>query len=247
MTKSKNNLWVWADWPAPKNVRAGTSTRLGGNSLAPYNELNLAAHVGDKPDTIEQNRIILSNYLNLPSEPVWLEQTHSPNIISIDNAPENHVADGSFTIMKHKVCTIMTADCVPILFCNKEGTAIAAIHAGWKGICWGIIENAIKNFTDPDTILVWIGPCISSEHYEVGKDVYESCISHSASLNTAFRQINDTLWLCDLAYIVRIILKNSGVGLIYECNLCTHKEEELFYSYRRDGITGRTASMIWME
>lgn len=247
MTKQTNNLWLWADWPAPKHVRAGTTIRLGGHSQAPYNDLNLALHVGDEPGNVKKNREIIINYLELQSDPIWLDQTHSSNIIPINTAPENREADGSFTTKQHKVCTIMTADCVPVLFCNNKGTKIASIHAGWKGICRGIIENAIKEFSEPDSMLAWIGPCISSEYYEVGKDVYERCLNHSTPLKSEFNQIDEDHWHCDLANIVKIILKNTGVGAIYECGLCTYKMDDLFFSYRREGNTGRTASMIWME
>ena len=247
MTKQKNKLWLWADWPAPKHVRVGTSIRIGGHSKTPYNDFNLAQHVGDDHDDVKTNRKILNSHLQLQSDPIWLNQTHSSNIISIDASPENRAADGSFTTKQNKVCAILTADCVPILFCNKAGTKIAAIHAGWKGICGGIIENTIKSFSEPESLFVWIGPCISNEHYEVGKDVYESCINHSSLSKSAFHRVNVDHWHCDLVKIVEIILKKAGIGAIYECNLCTYKMDELFYSYRRDGTTGRTASMIWME
>lgn len=247
MTEQTNNLWLWADWPAPEHIRAGTSIRSGGYSHAPYDGLNLACHVGDQPDDVIKNRETLSNHLKLPAEPVWLDQTHSSNIISLDTEPESLQADGCHTSRRNKICTIMTADCVPVLLCNTHGTKIAAIHAGWKGICCGILENAIKAFSEPESLLVWIGPCISSEHYEVGKDVYEDCLNHSATLRGAFEQINEDHWCCDLVYMVKIILKNLGVGPIYVCGLCTYKSDKLFYSYRRDGKTGRMASMIWME
>jgi purine-nucleoside/S-methyl-5'-thioadenosine phosphorylase / adenosine deaminase len=247
MTQQTNNLWLWADWPAPKGVYAGTSLRIGGLSKTPYSELNLANHVGDNPVDVTKNRSALLDHLKLSSNPHWLNQTHSTDIISIDGVPENQDADGSFTTTKNRICTILTADCVPILLCNKDGSQIAAIHAGWKGISTGIIENAIKLFTKPNEILVWIGPCICSEHYEVGKDVYESCSNHSDLVKNAFNRTSIDRWHCNLAEIVKILLKNKGVGAIYECNLCTYKLDEMFFSYRRDGITGRTASMIWME
>jgi len=246
MTKQINKYWLRADWPAPEHIRAGVSIRLGGHSDKPYNDLNLALHVGDKSTNVNKNRETLIKHLNLQSDPTWLNQTHSTEIISLDTPIDNLNADGSYTTKQNKVCVVMTADCIPILFCNKDGTKVAAIHAGWKGICGGIIEKAMKIFPDPETVLVWIGPCISSEHYEVGKDVYENCLNHSNLLNNAFNRINVDHWHCDLSKIVKILLKNSGVGAIYECNLCTYKMDELFFSYRRDGNTGRTASMIWM-
>ncbi|GJM05010.1 MAG: laccase domain protein [marine bacterium B5-7] len=247
MTDSVDELWLWADWPAPQHIRAGTSIRKGGSSKAPYNELNLATHVGDITADVIRNRNNLSKHLELPNEPSWLEQTHSSKIISLDHHQKNSVADGSYTSKKNNICAILTADCVPILFCNSEGTKIAAIHAGWKGICAGIIENAIKEFAKPNSTLVWIGPCIGRQYYQVGRDVYEQCLDYSDSLKSAFQQINNEHWYCDLSNIVKIILRNSEVGLIYECGLCTYKSIDLFYSYRRENNTGRTASMIWME
>lgn len=247
MTQQQNKLWLWADWPAPKHVRAGTSLRIGGVSENPYSDFNLANHVGDKPDNVKTNRETLIRHLNLQEEPVWLNQTHSSSIISIDSDSSNRNADASYATTKNRICAVMTADCVPLLFCNKEGTKVAAIHAGWKGICNGIIENAIQIFSNPDTILVWIGPCISADYYEVGNDVYDGCLNHSKMLKSAFKPNRSHHWHADLNKIVKILLENSGVGSIYECGLCTFEMDNLFYSYRRDGMTGRTASLIWME
>jgi YfiH family protein len=247
MTSQNTALWIEADWPAPEHIRAGTSIRTGGYSIEPYNELNLAQHVGDKSDNVEKNRDALIKHLHLKTEPVWLTQAHSSSIICIDTPPINLEADASYTSEKNNVCAVMTADCVPILLCNREGTKVSAVHAGWKGICGGIIENAIETYSEADSLLAWIGPCISSAHYEVGKDVYENCLNHSNLLKIGFEQISADHWYCNLVKIVNILLENKGVGAIYECNLCTYKNDELLFSYRRDGITGRTASMVWME
>lgn len=247
MTNPLDNLWLWADWPAPRHVRAGTSLRSGGISFPPFNKLNLGLHVGDDAKDVVENRNILSRHLNLSSDSIWLDQLHSTNIISLDDQNIDTSADGSYTTKKNNACTIMTADCVPILLCNAAGTKVAAIHAGWRGICSGIIEKAVNLFSNPDTLYVWIGPCISNDYYEVGRDVYEQCLDHEASLKSAFTQKSEEHWYCDLVKIVKIILNISGVGLIYECGLCTYKMDKLFYSYRRDGVSGRTASMIWME
>jgi YfiH family protein len=247
MTYEIKSSWIKADWPVPENIHAGTSTRVGGISRTPYDELNLALHVGDTPENVITNRQYLTKYLNLPSKPVWLEQTHSSNIISIDASCEHVIADGSYTTVQNKVCAIMTADCVPILFCDANGTKIAAIHAGWKGIYGGIIEKTINGFSNPESLFVWIGPCISAQYYEVGKDVYQKFIHYSTSLKIAFKQTSECHWYCDLVNIVKIILENSRVASIYECGLCTYANDSLFYSYRRDGNTGRTATLIWME
>jgi purine-nucleoside/S-methyl-5'-thioadenosine phosphorylase / adenosine deaminase len=247
MTKQNNKIWLDADWPVPKHIRAGTSIRSGGKSATPFNELNLAQHVGDNFEKVKQNRKILSEHLQLQSTPVWLNQTHSSKIICIDRPSENQNADASYTSKIHKVCVVMTADCVPILLCNKDGSKIAAVHAGWRGICDGIIENSLKVFSNPETVTAWIGPCISQPYYEVGEEVYEGCLKHSDFLISAFEQSDTHHWHADLPKISKILLKNAGVGSIHECGLCTYKMDEMFYSYRRDGDTGRTASMIWME
>ena len=247
ISKNQSESWIWADWPAPDHIRAGTSIRNGGFSREHFASLNLATHVGDDAYNVQKNRDYLADQLSLPSIPKWLNQTHSNRIISLDSNLENLNADGAYSTNKNSICTIMTADCVPILYCDKAGTKITAIHAGWKGICSGIIENAISLYRDPASLLVWIGPSISQKYYEVGIDVYQSCINHLQLSKEAFYQTEIDHWHCDLVNLAKIILKNNNVGAIYECGLCTYKMEELFYSYRRDGVTGRTASMIWMD
>ncbi len=243
----QNKTWLWADWPAPENIRAGTTTRKPGFSQNQFAMLNLATHVGDDKYHVEKNRNFLVKHLKLSSPPYWLSQTHSNRIICLDDVVTDTNADGAYTTIKNRICTIMTADCVPLLFCNSTGTKVAAVHAGWKGICNGIIEKAVELLDKPSTIMVWIGPCICAKHYEVGTDVYDSCRKHLSLTQTAFEQTDKNHWQCDLVSIVKIILKNRGIGAIYECGLCTYEQENLFYSYRRDGVTGRTASMIWME
>ena len=163
MTKKIENFWLKANWSAPNNIKAGTTIRTGGYSHPPYNESNLSLNVGDDPKKVEKNRHAILTNLGINNEPIWLEQKHSKKILSIDKTPKDLNADGSYTTKKNKVCIVTTADCVPILFCNDEGTKVAAIHAGWKGICRGIIENAVKNFERPESIFVWIGPCISKK------------------------------------------------------------------------------------
>ena len=247
MTNQSYNLWLWANWPVPRHVRAGISLRKGGVSLPPFDELNLGLHVDDDVKNVLNNRDILSQHLSLTSDPVWLDQLHSTNIIMVDNHTIAASADGSYTIEKNTACTVITADCVPILFCNAGGTKIAAIHAGWRGISSGIVEKAIRLFSKPNTIYVWIGPCISSDNYEVGKDMYDQCRNKKSILKTAFTKKNEDHWYCDLTKMVKTILYRTGVHQIYECGLCTYRMNKLFYSYRREGVTGRQASMIWME
>ena len=244
---NEHNTWIWADWPAPDHIRAGTTTRRGGYSRSPFDELNLAQHVGDSINTVNKNRKKISKQLSLKSAPLWLNQYHSNQIIPADTYSKNQNADAIMASKTNTVCTIMTADCVPILICDKQGEKIAAVHAGWRGISSGIIEKTIKQFSEPENVLVWLGPCISQEFYEVGEDVFLACIHHETKLSSTFIQKDDQHWHYDLPESVKIILKNSGIGAIYECGLCTYRQSDLFYSYRRDGKTGRTAAMIWME
>ena len=185
-------------------------------------------------------------HLGISTEPIWLKQEHNKKILLVDEAPTDIKADGSYTTEKNKVCVVTTADCVPILFCNDEGTKVAAIHAGWKGICMGIIDDTIKIFDRPESVFVWIGPCISKKHYEIGEDVYSNFLNYSDSLENSFEENNNQKWSCCLNNIVKTLLKNSGVEKIYDCGLCTYELGDLFFSHRRDGNTGRMATMIWI-
>ena len=246
MTNKQNKIWIKANWPAPNHIKAGTTIRMGGHSNFPYNELNLGLNVGDNIKDVEKNRLKLKTFLNLPNDPIWLDQTHSKKILPVDNAPIDLTADGSYTAQKNKVCVVTTADCVPILFCDTEENKVAAIHAGWKGICNGIIEDAVKIFSPSKSIIVWIGPAISQRYYQVGEEVYCSFLERSISLENAFKK-NGKDWYCSLCKIVKIILNDLDITEIYECGLCTYEMNNLFFSYRRDGKTGRTATMIWIE
>ena len=246
MIKRRNNFWLEADWPAPNNIRAGTSTRMSGYSRAPYNKSNLSFNVGDDPNDVKKNRAALLDHLILEDEPVWLEQKHGERVLSIDETPGDIEADASYTTRKNRVCVVTTADCVPILFCNNKGTKVAAIHAGWKGICKGIIENTVNIFERPESILAWIGPCIGSKYYEIDEDVYSSFLDYSITLESSFKKINEKKWSCCLNNIVKILLKNTGIHKIYGCDLCVYEMDNLFFSHRRDGNTGRTATMIWI-
>ncbi len=178
------DYWLIPDWPAPANIRAGTTLRNGGVSLPPYDSLNLGDHVGDDPAAVAENR----QRLKLPGEPIWLKQTHSTRIVNAAHCtPGQSEADGSYTTQPHIICTVLTADCLPLLICNKKGTQVAAVHAGWRGLAAGIIETAVKNFTDDySELLVWLGPAIGPNHYEVGNDVREVFITREPAANTAF-------------------------------------------------------------
>lgn len=241
-------IWLPADWPVPDNIHAGHTTRRGGISQSPYDSLNLAAHVGDDEKNVLHNRQLLINKLNLPAEPAWLEQIHGCRIIDPADAIKKRPADGACTMCAHHVCVVLTADCLPLLICDRNGHEIAAIHIGWRGYAKNIIAAAIKSFSQqPQNLLAWIGPCISAEHYEVGKEVRQACMVINNESSDAFTPSRKDHWFADIQLLVRLQLRRCGLDNIFGGEYCTYRDRELFYSYRRDGVTGRIASMIWMD
>jgi YfiH family protein len=235
-----------ANWPAPANITALCTTRLGGYSLTPYDSNNLGLHVGDNPEHVQKNRQQLIEQLELPNEPVWLNQTHSTLCINPEYDNER-TADASTTRSSEFPLAVLTADCLPITLCNKQGTEIAAIHAGWKGLAQGIIEQTIKKMSSkPSELLAWIGPAISQEHYETGSEVYQAFTTKYPQSCNAFIP-NQDKWMANLAHIAEIILQLLGVGDVYQSNLCTYKLKKAFFSYRRTPQTGRIATLIWFN
>lgn len=236
--------WLTPDWPAPANIRAGTTLRSGGISLPPYDSLNLGDHVGDAPAAVAENR----RRLNLPSEPCWLKQTHSTRIVDAAHCTPGEIeADGSYTTQAKVICSVLTADCLPLLLCNHAGTQVASVHAGWRGLAAGIIEQAIAAMpANPDELLVWLGPAIGAKAYEVGNDVRDIFIAHDPAANAAFSAAQGK-WQMDIYQLARQRLHTLNVNTIYGGEHCSFHEQEQFYSYRRDGDTGRMASMIWIE
>lgn len=239
---------VIPNWPAPKQVKAFGSTRVGGFSQGPYQGLNLGMHVGDDAATVERNRSKLVQDANMPSLPVWLNQTHS-NVVAVCEESTSAVvdADGVVTSTPQVVCSVMTADCLPVLITNTAGTQVAAVHAGWRGLANGIIENALKKMSGEP--LIWLGPAIGPSAFEVGEDVLTAFVSMHSDTEQAFtpREGIAGKWLADMDLITRIRLNDLGITQIFSSNLCTFNDAERFYSYRRDGITGRQASFIWIE
>lgn len=239
---------IAANWPAPKNVKAFTTTREGGVSKPPFSSNNLGDHVGDFPTCVKTNRELLAQ--QLPHSPIWLNQTHSTNVHRIETSSTDHTilnTDASFTQLKKAVCCVMTADCLPIVVTNKQGNAVAAIHAGWRGLADGIIEETIKEFQDkPEDLLVWFGPAIGPKAFEVGKDVYNQFVTQDASYAVAFIPSGDK-YLANIYQLATIRLNNLGITNIYGGEYCSYSQESLFFSYRRDGQTGRMATVIWME
>ncbi len=242
-----NSDWIIPDWPVNPRVKAVSSTRLGGVSLAPFNSLNLGLHVGDDESAVNHNRAKLEQAIQLPNSPFWLDQVHGTDVITLPSTSRNNTADASFTETVGEVCCVMTADCLPVLFCNQSGSMVAAAHAGWKGLVAGVLENTLSRFQDdPDDILVWLGPAISAKAFEVGNDVRDQFLQYDAQSMHAFKPHSDK-WLADIYALAKFRLHQLGVTHIYGGEFCTYSDPERFFSYRRDGITGRQASCIWID
>lgn len=245
--------WLKPEWPAPANVRAATTLRTGGHSQHSFASLNLAQHVGDDPRRVAENRQMIKSWLNLPNDPFWLNQIHSSRVVqaTVDNLMSS--ADASFTSEAGIVCAVMTADCLPLLLCSKNGTQVAAIHAGWKGLAAGIISNTLNAMQTerkslqtayPD-FLAWMGPAIGPCCFQVGDDLRLTFLRKSSEYACAFRQQDAQHWLADIYQLAKIELATLGIDRIYGGDFCTMTDGQRFYSYRRDGQTGRMATLIW--
>jgi len=254
------------NWPVPTNISAAITTRSGGCSASPWDSLNLAFHVGDNPKSVKQNWQSVSEQLNLPSTPQLLNQVHGIDIVEVGGCKEiaNEfipTADGCYAKSPDLICTVMTADCLPILLCNTAGTEVAAIHAGWRGLVAGVVSNAVKQFCSPATdLMAYLGPAISQKNFEVGPEVRQAFLSSSShkyvrhKINACFTRsgsksgdCNVDHWMADLYGLARIALNQTGIYRIYGGDYCSYADAEQFYSYRRDGQTGRMASLIWIS
>jgi len=242
--------WLTPDWPAPAHIRAYSTLRHQGVSQGAWSSWNLATHVHDSAAHVEQNRELLVSALQLPSEPVWLDQVHSDRMVLLDDdvSGGNLQADGSFTRHPARVCVVMTADCLPVLMTNRAGTEVAAVHAGWRGLAAGIIEKAVQCFQCPaEDMLVWLGPAIGPGAFEVGDDVRQAFMQTDPMTDSAFIASGHDKYLADIYALAKRRLQAMGVNAVYGGDHCTVTEVEHFYSYRRDHETGRMASLIWIE
>lgn len=240
--------WIVPDWPAPRTVRALVTTRRGGTSSGPYSSMNLGLHVGDDPAAVARNRALLRR--RLPSEPVWLEQVHGTAVVDADGAvDEPPRADASVAKRTGRVCLVMTADCLPLLLCNEQGSVVAAVHAGWRGLADGIVEATLARLgVVPQDVLAWLGPAIGPDAFELGDEVRQRFVAAHAGDAAAFRPATARgKWMGDLFALARLRLARAGVQRVFGGGLCTHAGAERFYSYRREGITGRFASMVWLS
>lgn len=233
------------DWPAPQNVRALQTTRNGGVSVAPYHSLNLGDHVGDASLAVERNRMLLQPLL--PSEPVWLKQVHGTVVADAGQAACWPQADACITSHPGAVCVVMTADCLPVLLCDEQGGVVGAAHAGWRGLCDGVIEQAVRAMNvPPQTIMAWLGPAIGPQAFEVGEEVRAAFVAQQPQAAAAFAAGLPGKWYADIYQLARLRLHLLGITRIYGGSLCTCTDHERFFSYRRDGATGRMGTFIWM-
>jgi YfiH family protein len=239
--------FIVPNWHAPSNVKALASTRVEGFSAAPYNGLNVGMHVGDNPAKVSKNRQYLEREAQMPSSPIWLNQTHSTTVLTA-LSPTDTVLNGDaiFTRASGVVCSAMTADCLPVLLTNTQGSEVAAVHAGWRGLAAGIVENAVELFSGE--VMAWLGPAIGSQAFEVGDDVVQAFVDFDHHAITAFEPKADAgKWWANMEHLATLRLAKLGVTCVAKSGLCTYQDPTRFYSYRRDGVTGRQASFIWLD
>jgi YfiH family protein len=254
-----NPAWIEPDWPAPAGVRALSTLRGGGISPAPYASLNLGGHVGDAPEAVAQNRRALAAAAGLPSEPAWLAQVHGVEVVDLDGMGHQevsgsvrtgslHPADAAFTRRTGRVCAILTADCLPILLAADSGDVVAAAHAGWRGLAGGVIETTVRALgVAPARLMAWLGPAIGPQHFEVGPEVREALLQGDRGAEDALVPNARGRFMADLAVLARRRLVALGVERIYGGGLCTFDDGARYFSHRRDGVTGRQATLIWLE
>lgn len=248
--------WMQPEWPAPAGVRALSTFRSGGASAAPYASLNLAGHVGDAPAVVAENRRSLAAAAGLPSEPIWLTQVHGAKVADLDAM--DHVdasgtelrqpADAAFTRQPGRVCAILTADCLPILLAADAGDLVAAVHAGWRGLAGGVIEAAVRAIgVAPTTLMAWLGPAIGPRHFEVGTEVREALLRGDSGAEAAFVPNARGRFMADLNVLASRRLETEGVSRIYGGGHCTYADGTRYFSHRRDGLTGRQVTLIWLD
>jgi YfiH family protein len=241
-----SEAFLQADWGAPATLRAGCTLRGGGRSEAPYASFNLGAHVGDDPAAVAANRALLRATLRLPAEPSWLQQVHGINVADADaNAPAGP-ADAAVTRTGTRPLAILVADCMPVLLASADGAVLGAAHAGWRGLCAGVLEATVHAMgVGPQGIHAWLGPAIGAEHFEVGEEVRAAFVAHDAHASAAFTANARGRWQCDLQWLAHSRLAALGVRQIVTAGLCTYADAARCYSYRREGRTGRMAALLW--
>jgi polyphenol oxidase len=239
---------IQPEWAAPPGVRCAFTLRTGGVSEAPYDSLNVGAHVGDVEAAVEENRRRVRERLGLPAEPVWLQQVHGVGVADLDDAGALTRADAVVTRVRGRVCVIQVADCMPVLFAARDGSAVGAAHSGWRGLAGGVLEETVRHLGVPAAqLVVWLGPTISQEHFEVGDEVRAAFVLHDPNAASAFEANARGRWQCDLYSLARRRLEALGVREVSGGGWCTYADAARFFSYRRDGQCGRMAALIWRD
>lgn len=239
--------WITPEWPLAGQVRVVSTLRGGGVSDGPYASLNLAAHVGDRPEAVAANRLLLREAVHLPAEPLWLEQVHGVAIVRHGEVTRGVRADAAVAFEPGRVCAVMTADCLPVVLADRAGTRVAVAHAGWRGLLSGILEATVAGLSGKAGDLhAWLGPAIGPEAFEVGAEVREAYVARLPGSGACFARNERGRYLADLYGLARLTLERAEVGAIHGGGWCTHGDGERFFSFRRDGVTGRMATLAWL-
>lgn len=246
------NDWIVPDWPAPSNVKSLLTTRNGGVSRGingVYASMNLGGHVNDDPANVERNRALLRDHL--PQAPNWLCQVHGTQPVWLENATVSPKSDAALTRQSRIVCAVMVADCLPVFLCDQAGTTVGVVHAGWRGLVGGVIERSVLQMRNSNSeLMAWMGPAIGPKYFEVGEDVFQIFVDHDQQATQAFVPKVDggeKKWLADIFLLARQRLSAIGVTMVYGGGVCTYSDPKRFYSYRRDGETGRIGALIWLD
>ena len=240
------NHAIKPDWHPHPRVRALVTSRLGGASAVPFDSLNLGDHVGDAPDAVARNRQLVRGAL--PAAPLWLNQVHGTAVAEAATAADGVEADASVMFGPGRVCAIMTADCLPVLLARQDGEGVGAAHAGWRGLCNGVLETTIARLGEPGRLLAWLGPAIGPTAFEVGDEVRAAFVAHSIEAAAAFKPgVREGKWWADIYLLAYQRLAAAGVTHVFGGDLCTVSDATRFYSYRRDKVTGRMAALIWRD
>ncbi len=240
--------FIFPEWPAPAAIKAAITTRYGGVSEGDFASLNLAAHVGDDPQAVQENRRRLAGALDLIQPLGWMSQVHGIRVVDAGQSVTSQEADAVYTDRPDRICAVLTADCLPLLVCDRQGKEVAAIHAGWRGLAAGVIEASLQKFqASPDDLLVWLGPAIGPEVFEIGQEVYDIFVQQHQAAASCFSPTRPGHYLADLYALARLRLALQGVNQVYGGGFCTYTQADQFFSYRRSPVTGRMASLIWIS
>jgi len=238
--------WITPAWPTHPRVRALVTTRSGGVSAPPWSSLNLGSAVGDAPEAVAANRARLREHL--PADPRWLQQVHGTHVVAAETVTEPVEADASFTRTAEVVCAIQMADCLPVLLAARDGSAVAAAHAGWRGLAGGVIERTVEAMAiEAAGLIAWLGPAIGPDAFEVGDEVRAAFLSDDPAASRAFRPLREGKWLADLFALARLRLARAGGHEVHGGGMCTYSDPARFFSHRRDRVSGRMAALVWLE